>query len=433
MKFVDLFAGLGGFHLAAGSLGGKCVFASEINESLRNLYKRNFGIEPASDITKVAPNEVPEHDLLCAGFPCQPFSKAGDQMGLEDECRGTVFWSVLEILRAKKPTWVLLENVPHFVRHDAGNTFGKIRTAMERAGYQVEYQQYSPHQFGVPQIRERVYMAAYRGQRAQFPWPTPARSCERLSVNTILDKNPLNATRLSRHVIRCIEIWQEFLQLIPADAKLPSFPIWAMESGATYPYDQGSLTRLPLRKLHKYRGSFGRSLQGLSRKQAMAALPSHARRSSNSFPKWKQQFIKQNRFFFAKYQKQLRQWLPKLSSLPSSYQKLEWNCQGEVRDIWQYLLQFRASGVRVKRQDTAPSLVAMTTTQIPIVAWERRYMTTLECARLQSMAKLREFPLGIAAMEALGNAVNVTVVRNILEPIAAEIDLERRARRAKAA
>src|SRR5712671_4206398 len=103
MRFIDLFAGLGGFHLAASRLGGECVFASEIEEHLRDLYERNFCLRPAGDIRTVSVAEVPEHDLLCAGFPCQPFSKAGGQMGWADAVRGTVFWNIVEILRLRRP------------------------------------------------------------------------------------------------------------------------------------------------------------------------------------------------------------------------------------------------------------------------------------------------------------------------------------------
>jgi DNA (cytosine-5)-methyltransferase 1 len=432
MRFVDLFAGLGGFHLAVSSLGGKCVFASEIEKDLRELYAKNFGVRPAGDIRDVDIKDIPDHELLCAGFPCQPFSKAGEQMGWKDKPRGTVFWKVIEILRIKKPKCVVLENVTHFVRHDEGNTYEKVRRAFEREGYQVEHRQYSPHQFGIPQIRERIYMVAYLGKRDSFPWPKQQTTSNELSIHSVLDKNPNNALKLSSRVIRCIDVWQEFLDILPSDAKLPSFPIWGMEFGATYPYDRGSLDRIPLADLQKKKGSFGQSLRGLPRKEILSRVPSHARGTSKVFPRWKQLFIQQNRDFFFEHQKLLEPWLPKLLHFPSSHQKLEWNCQGESRNLWQYVLQFRASGLRVKRDNTAPSLVAMTTTQIPIVGWDQRYMTARECARLQSMNKLKYLPKGIGAIQALGNAVNVTVVKKILAPwvpimMAAECDARARA------
>lgn len=416
VQFVDLFAGLGGFHVAAKRLGGECVFACEIDPELRELYTRNFGQPISGDIANVALKTVPYHDLLCAGFPCQPFSKAGDQIGLEDAVRGKLFWRIIELVKLRRPMLVLLENVAHFVNHDEGNTYLQLKGALEAEGYQVEFRQYSPHQFGVPQIRERIYMLGYLGDRDAFPWPEKETTSDQLSISTILDTAPADAVKLRPQVQQCIDVWQEFLDRIPSEAKLPSFPIWAMEFDATYPFDRGPLGRVPLYELEKARGCFGAPLLGLTRKQVTALLPNHAQGTRRVFPRWKQMFIKQNREFYATHRRLLREWLPKVKQFPPSLQKLEWNCQGDPRDLSRYVLQFRASGLRVKRPNTAPSLVAMTSTQVPIIAWERRYITPRECARLQSLESLQHLPEGISAIEALGNAVNATVVEKILSP-----------------
>jgi DNA (cytosine-5)-methyltransferase 1 len=418
--FIDLFAGLGGFHLAASKLGGRCVFASEINPVLRTTYERNFGMKPAGDIRLVEAAEIPVHHLLCAGFPCQPFSKAGAQEGLDDGDRGQVFFEVLRLIDTHHPNFVLFENVANFVRHDKGNTYQRIRGELETRGYTVDYRQYSPHQFGIPQIRERIYMVGSRHGLKQFQWPDVPDNPPPLSLRNLLAKNLRHFKPLSPSVVRCIEAWQQIVQAVPSEAPLPSFPIWAMEFGATYPIHHDSLWTSPLSELRAARGPFGCSLAGLTRKQILSLLPRYATYQKRSFPSWKRAFIRQNRAFYTQHREALDPVLEPLKEFPPSLQKLEWNCQGEPRNLWQYVLQFRASGVRVKRATTAPSLVAMTTTQIPIIGWQRRYMTARECARLQSMDELRHLPEGGAAFKALGNAVNVDVAHAILSRLLAD-------------
>jgi DNA (cytosine-5)-methyltransferase 1 len=412
--FVDLFAGLGGFHVAGHKLGGHCVFASELKPQLRELYQTNFGVEIAGDIQKIPATKIPCHDVLFAGFPCQPFSKAGEQLGWEDAVRGTLFWDVSRIVRRHKPSLVVLENVSNFVHHDKGNTYELVRKCLTDLGYCVEYKKLSPHEFGIPQVRERVFIVAKRGKRSSISWPSIEFSKDQLSLESILEKNPSHATPLSGRDIECLDIWQEFLDAIPRTAKLPSFPIWGMEAGATYPFLQDSLMKVELRDLQETHGVFGTPLAGMSRSQILAQMPSYSRASQKAFPKWKQDFIRQNREFFALHEGVLKNWKEKIKIFPPSLQKLEWNCQGEERDLWKYVLQFRASGIRTRRTSTSPSLVAMTSTQIPIIAWEKRYMTPKEGARLQSLDGLKSLPNGQLAFEALGNAVNATVVEKVL-------------------
>lgn len=150
------------------------------------------------------------------------------------------------------------------------------------------------------------------------------------------------------------------------------------------------------------------------------ALPSYARAENILFPKWKQNFIRQNRQFYDDNKAWIDPWLPKILKFPSSLQKLEWNIKGGKRSVWDHVIQFRASGVRVKRRTTAPSLIAMTDTQVPIIGWEKRYMTPRECARLQSMENLKELPQSpTKAFAALGNAVNSNVVEKVARALLA--------------
>lgn len=412
--FADLFAGLGGFHVAAHKLGGRCVFASEVKPKLQELYRLNFGVDISGDIQKIPTTKIPNHDVLFAGFPCQPFSKAGEQLGWEDAVRGTLFWDVARVIRKHKPKLVILENVSNFVHHDQGNTYETVRKCLTDLGYYVDYKKISPHEFGIPQVRERVFIIAKRGKRSPIFWPEIEFDKNQLSINSILDKNPDNATPISQRDIECLTVWQEFLEAVPSTAKLPSFPIWGMEAGATYSFEEDSLASASLAELQACKGAFGKPLTNLTRSQIFDQLPSHARGAKNVFPKWKKDFIRQNREFLLEHEGALRDWHKRIQAFPSSLQKFEWNCQGEDRNIWSYILQFRASGIRTRRTSTSPSLVAMTNTQVPMIAWEKRYMTPQEGARLQSLSTLRFLPEGHLAFEALGNAVNATVVERIL-------------------
>jgi len=410
MQFIDLFAGLGGFHLALRKLGHTCVFACEIDETLRNLYERNFGMRPAGNIRDVEPSQIPPHDILCAGFPCQPFSKAGSQEGLDDPELGDLYKYMLRIIHHHKPLFLILENVPNLQNHNEGKTWDKIARLIRNEGYNVKSpKKLSPHHFGIPQIRERIYIVASTDALDSFEWPKPVSTPP--SIHTVLDCHPPEARLLSRQVRKCLEVWQEFLNLMPRDEKIPH-PLWSMEFGATYPYEETTPSRLTTEELGRYRGSYGHPLDGAKdRDEMFKLLPSHARTAQERFPDWKIQFIKKNRQFYEKHSKWLDNWMPKIIEFPSSFQKLEWNCQGEkVLRLNRYVIQLRASGVRVKRRTTAPSLVAMTATQVPIITWENRYMTPTECKRLQSMEELPELPESdTKTYEALGNAVNVKV------------------------
>ena len=157
-KFIDLFAGIGGFHQAMEQLGGKCVFASEIDKYAIETYNKNYGINADCNIREVNEKDIPKHEVLCAGFPCQAFSKAGKQLGFKDETKGTLFFEIERILKYHKTKYIILENVRNLVSHDSGNTWKTIYKHLKDIGYRLTPKPIilSPHQLGVPQLRERV-------------------------------------------------------------------------------------------------------------------------------------------------------------------------------------------------------------------------------------------------------------------------------------
>jgi|SRR5690554_1779836 len=161
-RFIDLFAGIGGTRLGAQSHAGACVFSSEFDRFAQDTYLLNHGEYPFGDITKIDEQSIPAHDLLLAGFPCQPFSYSGRCEGFEDKTRGTLFFDVLRILEAKQPKVALLENVKGFRSHDKGNTMSIALKALGEAGYNTYWTILNSYDYGVPQFRERWYCVAIR-------------------------------------------------------------------------------------------------------------------------------------------------------------------------------------------------------------------------------------------------------------------------------
>ncbi|OQC45104.1 MAG: Modification methylase HhaI [Bacteroidetes bacterium ADurb.Bin028] len=160
-KFIDLFSGMGGFRIAFEKLGGKCVFSSDIDRYAQETYFINFGDIPHGDITKIDAKDIPEHDILCAGFPCQAFSIAGKRLGFEDT-RGTLFFDVARILKEKKPKAFILENVRGLVNHDGGKTLEVILSTLKEIGYSYKYAILNAKDYNVPQNRERWYCIGVR-------------------------------------------------------------------------------------------------------------------------------------------------------------------------------------------------------------------------------------------------------------------------------
>lgn len=205
-KFIDLFAGIGGFHLALSAFGAKCVFASEWDKSASETYENNFQIKPFGDITKINEQDIPAHDILCGGFPCQAFSISGKQKGFEDT-RGTLFFDIARIVDYHQPKVLFLENVKNLLNHDKGNTFNTIVKTLNELNYSVFYKILNSSHFGLPQNRERLYIVAFHSTLnvGMFQFPKPLNTP--ISLVQILEDNPQNAKVIERNDI---EIYKDY-------------------------------------------------------------------------------------------------------------------------------------------------------------------------------------------------------------------------------
>ena len=379
-KFIDLFSGIGGFHQAMTFFGGECVLASDIDKSAIEVYKKNYNIDSNINIRDLKDDDVPDHDVLCAGFPCQAFSKAGKREGFLDQIRGTLFFEVARILKAKHPKYIMLENVRNLVSHDNGNTFKVIKETLKGLGYRLTDKPLilSPYQFGVPQVRERVYIPGiYDPENVDKPLNI---EFDRLldksenSVYSILDENENSKeTQLSKHTMDVLTCWDEFYKGI--DIKVIGFPVW-----------------------EKY----------FKTKEIDVDLPER-----------KKEFIRKNQDLYKRNKKFIDSWLKKWKNLMDftpTERKFEWQCGKSINSVFDGIIQIRPSGVRVKKPDTFQALVALV--QTPIIGKYKRRLSIREAARLQS------FPDSFIpdtnkqqAYKQLGNSVNVKVLEEIFKEL----------------
>lgn len=279
--FVDMFCGIGGFHLAASSLGMRCVYACDVDAEARKAYLHNFGIRPEGDISRVRAETIPDHDLFCAGFPCQPFSIIGKRRGFAD-IRGTLFFEIVRILDAKRPHAVLLENVKQLTTNDGGKTIAHIIECLKGLGYHVDWRVLNALDFGLPQKRERVLIAAMLEPFERFPWPEGKKPMTPLSE--ILEENPdpkhfvSERIRKSRHALHQSEykpaIWHE-----NKGGHVSSYPYsCALRAGASYNYllvdGERRLTPREMLRLQGFPESFEIVCNdSQTRKQAGNAVP----------------------------------------------------------------------------------------------------------------------------------------------------------------
>jgi DNA (cytosine-5)-methyltransferase 1 len=413
-KYVDLFAGIGGFHAALSALGGVCEYASEIDESASRIYLRNWGIKPAGDITLAANEEnmeVPCHDVLVGGFPCQPFSKSGKQLGME-EARGTLFWNIARIIEVHKPKIVLLENVRNIAGPRHAHEWEVIIRTLRELGYRVSSQPLvvSPHRIapefgGRPQFRERVLIAATLCEKSTSSiavepetldlskfydnWdPQDWRLKAHLPIERSMSKKEKAGLQLTENELRWLEAWNEFILILKkkiGENITHGFPLWVD--------DWVHIDDL--------------------------VIPRNT-------PDWKKNFLTKNSEFYTTHQKDLDRWLKKWNNLegfPPSRRKFEWQAQ-DAKDLWNTVLHFRPSGIRAKKPTYVPALVAMT--QTSVLASHKRRLSVREAARLQGFPDWFDFvdqPDSVSYKQ-LGNAVNVGVIFNVLKALVIrDIDL----------
>lgn len=414
-KFIDLFAGIGGFHIALSELGGQCVFASEIDKDAQNIYRLNFEKHMNGPIVgdiipltnKTLSKLIPEHDVLVGGFPCQPFSKSGAQLGM-DETRGTLFYNIAKILEKRRPKVIVLENVRNLTGPKHKHTWALIVRVLRDLGYHVSDlpsivspHSISPEHGGTPQIRDRVYIVGvYVGKQKAWKladepfvfnkekldsWkPTDWNLVKHLLQNDTEIENP-KLYKVSKERLEVIDMWNNFQKTVgnSKGKKLPGFPLWEF---------------------------------------AMTSWP----KLENDMPDWKIDFLKKNSAFYVENRVAIDEWrgrYPQLKRLNNSFRKLEWQAQ-DLKSIWDGVIQFRPSGVRVKKADYLPALVAMN--QTSIIGSKRRTITVREAARLQAFPE--DFTFGdqnpAKSFKQLGNAVSVGTVKFVISSILEDLGVE---------
>ncbi len=427
--FIDLFAGIGGFHHALTAEGGKCVLTCEMDEECLQVYRASF---PDSDPSKFVRNirsltrenpedpdstrsatgirrRVPKHDVLCAGFPCQPFSKSGAQLGVRDRTRGTLFFDIMEIVRARQPQYLMLENVRNLAGPRHIDTWNTVIASIRDAGYRVSQTPViltphlvPPNQGGAPQVRDRVYILAERDSRGatflQPPlltrdhfvksagWdPHSWRIADFLDADSTI--SDIGRYRLRDSEMDWLEAWDAFVAGIESD-DLPGFPIWV--------------------------DAFTRQLK-----------------ITKGAPDWERDFRTKNHAFYVAHRGFIDAWLKRswprtgasVREFPFSRQRFEWQARQKHprrkgRTLADLVLQMRPSGIRVKPPTYLPALVAITQTSIVGPALpgidQYRTLTPTEAARLQGIPGEVFVRAGVsekAAYKQLGNAVNVGMVR----------------------
>jgi len=405
--FIDLFAGIGGFHAAMDPIGGECVFVSEIDPAASSIYSKNWlknsDISVSGDIKELTKNVnkyIPNHDVLTAGFPCQPFSKSGHQLGV-NEARGTLFYNILQIIEEKKPKIILLENVRNLVGPKHYIDYLIIIKLLRKLGYAVSDEPtiLSPHEIptrfgGTPQHRDRVFIGAVkvgetRAKELSDLGPLlPKQPFKKYGeiiwdINKTLNEYMANSdnkiTKISREKINALKMWNEFLNIYRDfnNSNPPGLPLWS-----DY-WDIRKNIKIP-----------------------------------KSVPDWKRQFILRNIEIYEENSKWINTWRKKhdLSSHITSNRKFEWQGRNQ-EDIYKCLIQFRPSGIRCKEPNYVPAFVALS--QTPVLGWEKREVTVKEACLLQGFNRDFDFydQRDSLSLKQIGNAVHPASARLVFHAL----------------
>jgi DNA (cytosine-5)-methyltransferase 1 len=405
VTFIDLFAGIGGFHAAGEAFGWECVFANEIDPAAASIYSLNWGMDPLGnihDFTRAQRrNSIPKHDVLFGGFPCQPFSKSGKQLGMEED-RGALFHDIAYIIEKHKPSLVVLENVRNIAGPRHAHEWNYIIKKLRELGYRVSSQPFvvSPHRIppmygGTPQARERVFIVGTKLPNKKnklitddtpLQFPTAFDGWDTGKWN-LFDDLPLEENtaaikmkyRISNEDIEILNAWDSLIRELITfreGLRLPGFPLWSDLWGKN-----------PIYKREK------------------------------NVPEWKKDFEEKNLQFYREHKKLIDNWFSKykfIREITPSKRKLEWQAQ-DMKSVWEGLIHFRPSGIRVKRPTYVPALVAIT--QTTIIGPYKRRITPREAARLQGMSDDFIFGSQTDSMsyKQLGNGVAVGAVYQVIK------------------
>ena len=399
IKFIDLFCGIGGFHQALSEEGYECVFASDIDKKCRETYKNNYGIKPEGDITKVNVKDIPSFNILCGGFPCQPFSKAGNQDGFNDK-RGNLFFTICDIVKYHKPEYIILENVRNLASHDNGNTWKTIKENINKLNYNTYDNPLilNTLHFNVPQSRERAVILCVRKDIGVLPEtpkiPKIVKADLNVRINDIIyDNEEYNKNyKITEREENVIKIWDNFIDILNENKiVVPKFPIWTDwwdsdgDNTNICKIDNKITDEENLKKIKKKKVDF-----------------------YNKYKSW----IDKNRDFYIGNKKILEEWLNTSRENKHWYgalRKFEWQVQKKNVNLSDNIFTFRPSGIRVKDPNYTPTLVAMS--HIPIVGYLRRRLSPRECLNLQSFNydfKLSENDKD--TYKQVGNAVNKKMI-----------------------